>query len=183
MKRELIFSLAAVLAGVLAGLISKACDSTSFIGDLTTEIGVWVFLASVLAANCTNPISAGVNTSLFFLGMLSGYYAYTHFVLGFFSSSYIMMWLIASLLAAPCAALLWFAKGRSKASVFIAALPVAYLLFHGYPVWYTHNPVLLMDIIFAALLIIILPTGAKRRGAVLAVSFPMAFICHFIINS
>ena len=56
------------------GFIAKATDSVSMIGDIGTELGVWVFTATLLAAFSRYPLSAALNTLLFFLAMLCAYY-------------------------------------------------------------------------------------------------------------
>ncbi|MDR1002770.1 MAG: hypothetical protein LBL82_05835 [Oscillospiraceae bacterium] len=182
MKKELIFSLSVVLVGAMIGAWTQAHDfsmyndAVPFVSEITENAGVWVFLASVLAVSCTNPISAGVNTLLFFLSMTASYSIIDDERLENIFSSYIEIWLSAAILSLPCAALLWFARGRSIASIFIAALPAAYLLFCGFPFWYEHKPMLLAEIIFAVLLAVILPPSAKRRVAALIVSFLMFIV-------
>jgi hypothetical protein len=182
-KRELLFSLVVVLCGALLGFVSKAMDGVSIVGDITTEIGVWVFLASILALLCKTPITAAAHTLLFFIAMLAAYYLYSNFVLGFFPRAYFQMWLLLALLTSVGGFLLWFAHGRGLVSNAIAALPIGFLFCHGYPVWYTHEEALLLDIVFAVALVVVLPTTAKGRVVTFLFSVPIAVALSFFLRS
>jgi hypothetical protein len=178
-----LFSLVIILCGALLGLVSKAMDSVSVVGDITTEIGVWIFLASILTLLCKTPITTAVNTLLFFLAMLAAYYLYGNFVLGFFPHAYFHSWLLLTFLTPVGGFLLWFAHGRNLVSNAIAALPIGLLFCHGYPVWYTHKATLLLDIVFGLVLVFVLPTSTKGRIATFLFSLPMAVVFAFLLRS
>lgn len=86
-------ALGCFVLGAVLGVVAKATDSVSLIGDIGTGLGVWVFVASLLAAYSRYPIAAAVNTLLFFLSMLGAYYLYGFVVLGFFPKAYFLGWL------------------------------------------------------------------------------------------
>jgi hypothetical protein len=180
---ELLFSFSIACGGVLLGILSKGFDGVSIIGDVTTEIGVWIFLASIIALISHNPISSAINTILFFLAMLAAYYLYGHFVLGFFPQAYFRMWLLAASLTPFGGFLLWFAHGNGWFSAVVAALPISVLLAHGYPVWYTHKVTLFMDIVFAVVLVFVLPTTSKQRLYASLFSLPIAVAFYFLRRS
>jgi uncharacterized membrane protein YjdF len=65
------------------GVIAKIADSISIIGEIGTKLGIWVFVATIIAAYSRYPFSAAINVLLFFLSMLFAYYTYGYAVLGF----------------------------------------------------------------------------------------------------
>lgn len=177
-KTDLMISFGAILLGAFLGFIAKATDSVSIIGDIGTDLGVWVFIATIVAVYSRYPFTAAINTMLFFLAMLGAYYIYGHLVLDFFPKSYFMGWLAVALLSPVAGFMVWFSKGTGFIGIIISALPISVLFASGYTAFYTHNPVSFLALVFGMLLTILLPCGLRQR----LLSFCMAILLAFIIN-
>ena len=163
-KYEILFTLSVIVFGLLFGFIAKATDSISLIGDIGTDLGVWVFIVSMIAAFSSRPLSAIINTPAFLLSMLTSYYIYGQVALGFFPKSYFMGWLVMALISPIGGIVVWLSRGKGIIANICAAMPASILLACGYPALYTHQPVLILDLIFAALLLMILPKAWKKRA-------------------
>jgi hypothetical protein len=178
LRKEIFTALGVLLLGILLGVIAKAADSVSVIGDIGTDLAVWVLLGTLIAAYSRRPASAAVNELLFFLGLLAGYYAYCQFVLGFFPQAYCLGWLIVAVIASPCAAVLWFARSPGLTGSLITALPAGLIFAWSYPAFYSGQIVLVLGIAYALLICALLPVGWKMKLAALAAAVPAAFIIN-----
>lgn len=175
---EIITALGVFLSGILLGVIAKAADSVSLIGDIGTDLAIWVLLGTLIAAYSRRPASAAINTLLFFLGLLAGYYAYCQFVLGFFPQAYSLSWLIVALISAPCAAILWFARSPGLTGSLITSLPAGLIFAWSYPAFYTGQVVLVLGLVYALLICALLPIGWKMKLSALAAAVLAACIIN-----
>jgi hypothetical protein len=66
-KREIAHSACVLLLGLVLGFVAKATDGISVIGDIGTYAGVWIFVATMVAAFSKSPFLAALNTLLLFL--------------------------------------------------------------------------------------------------------------------
>src|SRR6478672_11596021 len=90
--------------GTVLGTISKYLDTIAvvdenwwmsilhYFGDLFTRLGIWVLIATFIAAYSKTLIRATVNTFIFFIGMLLSYYIYSAYLFGFFPTRYFILW-------------------------------------------------------------------------------------------
>lgn len=180
LRYELFFSIGVIFLGLLFGYVSKATDNVVIIGELTTELGIWIFLATLIAVYSRYPISAAINVMMFFLSMLCSYYAYGQIVLGFFPRSYFMGWLVIALLSPLAGFIVWFSKGTGTIATVTAALPISVLFAWGYPAFYTYHFTLFLTVGFGVLLNILLPKEKTQMAVVLILSMAFAFlICKF----
>lgn len=128
-SKKLLYSLLILLAGILLGTISKKLDTTagnllpSFLDlrNFFSRMGIWIFFAVLISVYSKTPFRAGTNVFLFFIGMVSSYYLYTVFIAGFFPKSYMMIWIVMTLLSPFMACICWYAKGKGIISIIIAA--------------------------------------------------------------
>lgn len=160
------------------GYIAKAADSTSIIGSIGTELGIWVFAASFIAAYSRYPLAAALNTMLFFLCMLASYYIYGWAMLGFFPATYFLGWLIIALLSPAAGFLVWFSRGKHILGAIAAALPACVLFASGYSAFYTHNIVSFLSLALGTLLLILLPQTLRQK----ALAFGLAVVFAFAID-
>lgn len=75
---------ACFLFGALSGVIAKYSDTVpsnsqmgmffDFISSVMTRLGIWVLIATIIAAWSRSPKIAAVNVFTFFAGMLLAYY-------------------------------------------------------------------------------------------------------------
>jgi len=175
-KREMLFTLLVIVFGLLFGFIAKATDSVSIIGAVGTDLGVWVFIVSMIAAFSSRPLFAIINTPAFLLSMLTSYYIYGQVVLSFFPEPYFMGWLVMALISPIGGIIVWLSRGKGIIANICAAMPASILLACGYPALYTRQPVLILDLIFAALLLMILPKTWKERAIATGIALILAII-------
>jgi hypothetical protein len=178
-KREIAYSACVLLLGLVLGVVAKATDSVSIVGQIGTYLGVWVFVATMVAAFSKSPFLAALNTLLLFLAMLAAYYAYGQIVLGFFPRSYFLGWLSIALLSPVGGFVVWFSRGKGWPAIVSSALPVALLIAEGYPAYQTdliYREPFVFDLCCAVALLIILPKTWKRKGLTLIISITLAVI-------
>ena len=167
-----------LLAGLIAGVAAKASDSVSFLGDLGTGMGVWVFTATLLAAYAHRPDGAALHVPVFFLGMLAGYYAYGQWVLGFFPRAYALGWLLLALGTPLPAFALWFARGRGPVAAALTALPAGFLFAIGTHAFYTADPVAITALLLGVALLAALPRSGRSRLLALFLALLLALMFH-----
>ena len=161
------------IVGVLLGLAAKYSDTViayglsgmllEFISNITTRLGIWVVLATIIAFGSRSPKIAAIRVFTFFVGMLLAYYLYSQFLFGFFPKYYFLCWGIIALFSPFAAYLVWFSRGTGWFSAFSAGLPIGLLLQQGLPFFYVFSAVLGFDIIAAMLLLIVLPKQGEQR--------------------
>jgi hypothetical protein len=175
-RQEMLTSLGVIISGTIFGIIAKATDSTTLIGDIGTDLSIWVLLGTVIAAYSHQPISAGINTMLFFLGLLAGYYTYGQFMLNFFPTSYFFGWFVVALVSLPCGFVIWFSRSSDLLGAIITAVPAGIIFAWSYPAFYTYNIVLILGVVYGILLCALLPHGWKMKCAAIVLSLAVAFI-------
>jgi hypothetical protein len=158
--------------------IDQAIDLHNFLGGLS----IWILLAVAISVYSTTPIRAGINVFFFYSGMLTSYYIYTYYVAGFFPRSYIMIWVILTLISPFLAFVCWYAKGNTNISVVISSIIIGLLFtnaFHfGIFYFYIINHGL--EIIVWIASVAILYRNPKQLLKILGVSIVFALIWNFI---
>ena len=93
-----------LVLGTVLGTISKYLDTIAvvdeswwmnilhYFGDLFTRLGIWVLIATLIAAFSKTQIRAAINTFIFFIGMLISYYIYSAYIFGSFPTRYFILW-------------------------------------------------------------------------------------------
>ncbi|MFI3115705.1 MAG: DUF6518 family protein [Clostridia bacterium] len=131
-RNKVIFSVAVLILGIALGVFSKFLDETAsnllpiFIeqldfGNFFSRMGIWIFIATCISFYSKNPTRAGLNVLLFFIGMVSSYYLYTVFISEFFPKSYMMIWILITVLSPFLGVICWYAKGTHTVSVVISS--------------------------------------------------------------
>ena len=175
-KYDILFTISVIILGLLLGFIAKATDSISVIGDIGTDLGVWIFIVSMIASFSSRPLFAIINTPAFLISMLLSYYVYGQVFLGFFPKSYFIGWLIIALLSPSGGIAVWLSHGSGIIANICAAIPASILFACGYPAYYTHNPIHILNLLFAVLLLIILPKTWKERAIATGIALIFAMI-------
>jgi hypothetical protein len=155
------------IVGILAGLISKYVDTIpangivgnliNIISQISSEIGIWVFIAVIIAVRSKTPKAGAVNVFLFFAGMLLAYYIYSMKLFTFFPTYYFIRWGLIALLSPFAAYIVWFSRGSDWIAALCAALPIGLLVSEGYSFLYTFSPISGFNLIAAIILVFILP--------------------------
>lgn len=124
--------------GSASGLLAKILDSTlipnelSVLGLIGSNLGVWIFILSLVAAYSYTPELAATRVFVFLISMLFSYYMYTILILNLFPLKYIVFWSLAALLSIIPAYIMWFTRADNLISSIIIALPISVILFEGY---------------------------------------------------
>ena len=139
MGRKVLTSLAVVLLGLFLGVFQKWLDGSAFnelpmifqqldITNFFGRLSVWILLGTIISVYSSTPVRASVNTFLFFISMVSGYYLYCSVFLGFFPRSYAMIWVVLSFVSSAFAYVCWYAGGNGLPAILISAVILGVLL-------------------------------------------------------
>ncbi len=173
---------AASIGGAIVGILAKLADTSTVAGvaDLGTYLGLWVLLATVIAAWSPAPHLAAIRVGAFMLAMVAAYYVATYRLFGVFPVPYFLAWAAAALLMAPLFALLvWPSRRQGWGAAVAAALPIGLLLAEAFSFrWVLPRYVLqvLFDVAAAGLLLIVLPRTGSQRLRVLALAAPVVLV-------
>lgn len=108
--------------GTFIGVLSKILDETAVnsfwiletldLGNFFSRMGVWIFLCSMISIKSKHPLLSALNVFTFLGSMLFAYYMITLYVYGFYPRTYIMIWVIITLVSPLLAFICFFAKGK-----------------------------------------------------------------------
>lgn len=117
-----------LVVSILFGVLTKMLDSVPFLGDVFTRMGIWVLIATCIAAYSQTALRAAIHTLLFFLGMLTGYYLYSAHLFGVYSTNDMKYWGIVAVVTPFLAVVVWYAKHGRCLACFLPALPMGLML-------------------------------------------------------
>ena len=128
-----------IILGFVLGVVQKLMDGapTNAFLDLMQQLGVgnyfgrfaiWILLATIISLYAKSPLRAAINTFLFFISMLAGYYLYTNYVLGFLPRAYMMIWIVIAFVSFFMAYICWYAKGEGFIAIIISSAIIGVLL-------------------------------------------------------
>lgn len=167
LKVLLVFAL-----GMLLGFIAKYSDtvpSNSLMGsiwhtvsNITSELGIWVLLATIMATWSNNPRIGAIKVFAFFSGMLLVYYIYSMILFGFFPIYYFNRWGGIALASPIVAYIVWFSRGNGWIAALCASMPIGLLVSQGYPFFYMFTTDLGFDVFSAIILFLILPMNKRQ---------------------
>lgn len=189
-SRQIRDTLIIMLFGFLLGVVQKHIDGDvnlpSFLQSLDIanyfgRFAVWILLATILSVYAETPLRAGINTSLFFLSMIAGYYLYCHCVLGFLPKQYVMVWVAISVAAFFLAQLCWYAKGQGPAAVILSGGILGVLLAQTFCItrgFYVYH---LLEIPTWLIGVIILRRKPKEYAIELGLSIAVAFVYQLVM--
>lgn len=171
-KQYLLHGGLCLVLGVLFGIMAKYVDTVpangwtgqlvNLVSHLTSSIGLWVFIATVLAVKSHHPRLAAIKVFSFFVGLLLAYYLYSMILFGFFPTYYFIRW-GAIALASPLAAyLVWYGGGKGWIAACLSALPIGLLITTGYPFLYTFSITHGLELILAFILVPIFSTTHRQ---------------------
>lgn len=174
--------------GCVMGFLAKYVESVPHfgivgsmlneLGNIGTQLGIWVFIGTVIAVYSSTPKLAAIRVLVFFMGMLTVYYTYSACLFGFFPIKYFGAWSVLAVLASVGGYCIWYSRGKGFLSAFLAALPIGLLTAEGYIFYYTHLPIHGLNLVMALLLFVIVPKTWRQR----LYSIPFILIISFIIR-
>jgi hypothetical protein len=191
--RQIIQSFFVFITGLLLGALSKhldyipsnelpylieVLDLRNFFGRLA----IWILLAVILSVYSKTPVRAGINTFLFFTGLLVSYYAYTIFIAGFFPKHYMLIWIGLTLLSPILAFICWYARGEGKASLMISAIIIGVLFLQAFSfgIFYFGVSYYLEAIVWLVA-VILLYKNPGQLAAMLSISLAVAIFLKLIL--
>lgn len=157
--------------------VIQQLDISNFFGRLA----IWILLATSISVYSKSPLRASINTFFFLISMLSGYYSYCNYVLGFLPRTYMMIWVIISFISFFAAYVCWYAKGEGILSVIISGGIIGVLFAQAFSLtqgFYVYNR---MEVIVWIIGVIILRRKPKEFVAELALSVVVAFLYQLVI--
>lgn len=189
---QIVISILWAIAGIAIGVFQKWLDSGAVnglpeilqqldIGNFFGRFAIWILLGTVISVYAGTPVRAAVNSFLFFICMVAGYYLYCNYVLGFLPVRYMLIWVALSFASPVFAFICWYAKGNGMAAVFISACILgvlfsqAFLITQGFYV--THIP----EVITYFIGVIILLRKPKELVPELLLSVVVAFVYQLFI--
>lgn len=133
--RKVLYSASIGILGIILGAISKFLDETASnslpyflevldLRNFFSGVGVWIFLAVLIAVYSKSPFRSAVNVFCFFAGMVGSYYLYTVTIAGFFPESYMMIWVFMTIISPFLAFVCWYAKGKGILAEFISSIMI-----------------------------------------------------------
>ena len=152
-------------------------DISNFFGRL----GIWILIAAAISVYSATPVRASVNTFLFFISMIAGYYIYCKTVLGFLPVSYMLIWVAISFASIFLAYICWYAKGEGLPAVIISAgilgvlFSQAFLITQGF--YMTH----ITEVIVWVIGLIMLRRKPKEFALEIGLSLIVAFVYQLVI--
>lgn len=129
LNRAVIYSMGIMACGLITGVGVKLMDIyTAHLGNIFSQMSVWIFLCSVLAVYSSTPRRAAVNVFLFCAGMLLTYYLTAEGMHSPYSMTFVYGWSVFSLFSPLLAFFTWYAKGKGTVSRLLTAGIVVVLL-------------------------------------------------------
>jgi len=124
--------------GIISGIAAKYMDTVpsngvigsiiNAIGNIFSQIEVWILIATIISSWSKTPISAALNVFMFFCGMILSYYIYSMKLFGFFPSYYFIRWGLIALLSPFGACVTWYGRGQGWIAALCVALPIGLLM-------------------------------------------------------
>lgn len=105
-----LFSLA---AGLVSGVAVRLLDMyTTNLGNVFSELSVWILLCTAIAVFSPNPRLAAARVFLFCAGMLATYYLTAELTGGVYSMSFVCGWAVIAVISPFAAYAAWYARGH-----------------------------------------------------------------------
>lgn len=183
LKKQFLQGILFFIAGAFLGFVSKYIESIphegqlgnilSITGNIFTGIGIWAFLATIIAATSRSPLAAGIHVFLFFAGLILAYYLYSMELFGFFPSYYFFRWGAIAVCSPFAAYIAWYGRGDGWISAVCAALPISLLLEQSYGVLSIYSG---LNFIIAILLLAVLSKNIRQAIKIIPVTLVVAVI-------
>lgn len=116
-------------AGILAGVAAKLLDIyTSNLGNIFSQMSVWIFLCTVIAVLSDTPFSSAANVFSFCIGMLAAYYTTAELTSSEYSMEFVYGWTVFAFLTPALGFCTWYAKGKGMIPKMIIAWIILVML-------------------------------------------------------
>ena len=178
-----------ILLGFVLGVLQKRLDGApdnAFllvmqqfdVGNYFGRLAIWILLATIISVYAKSPLRASINTFLFFVSMLAGYYLYCHYILGFLPRNYMMMWIAIAFVSFFMAYICWYAKGEGIIAISISSMIMGVLLAQAFNLNITQGIYMyhLLEVFTWIIGVILLRRKPKEYAVVIGVSFLIAVV-------
>ncbi|MGI6747069.1 MAG: hypothetical protein ACOX4V_02290 [Anaerovoracaceae bacterium] len=188
LSKQILHTVLVLTAGIVLGIIAKILDETASnllppflemldLRNFFSRIGFWMFSGICIAIYSKTPQRAALNVFLFFVGMVSSYYIYTIHIAGFFPKSYMMIWVVITILTPLMGAVCWYAKGIHPVSLCLSAVLLLMMTRQAFSfgLWY-FDVSYTLELLLLVLTIAVLYKTPKQILAVTGVGISLFFI-------
>lgn len=162
-KFDIVFILFSLVLGMLMGWVSKDLESGKIIGAIIRNLGVWVFVSSLLAAWSQDAVAAALNVLIYFVGVIGAYYAHAVLLGESLVFGTVLYWLLFGAMGALVGFIVWNSWGKEWVGAICAAVPISLLIAEGYPVYHSMAWSLIFDIVCAVILYVVLAPGKMQK--------------------
>ena len=193
-KRQIFITLGVILLGFLLGIFQKWIDGTGGnnlplilqqldIGNYFGRLAIWILLGTIISVYSKSPLRAAINTFIFFISMLAGYYLYCNYVLGFLPRNYMMMWMVIAFASFFMAYICWYAKGNGTIAIIISSVIVGILLAQAFNLnisqgFYVYHS---LEVLTWLIGVILLKRTSKEYAIEIGLSVVIAYIYQLVM--
>ncbi len=194
LNRQIVITLGIILLGFFLGVLQKWIDGTGGsylplilqqldIGNYFGRLAIWILLGTIISVYSESPLRAAINTFIFFISMLAGYYLYCNCILGFFPRTYMMMWIVIAFASFFMAYICWYAKGEGFIAIFISSIIIGVLLAQAFNLNITQGFYMyhLLEVLTWIISVILLYRKPKEYTIEISLSVVLAFIYQLVM--
>lgn len=182
-----------ILGGFMLGVLQKWIDGSPSnilpdilnqldIGNYFGRLAIWILLGTIISVYAKTPLQASINTFLFFISMLTGYYLYCNYVLGFLPRTYMMIWIVASIFSFFLAYVCWYAKGQGKIAIILSSGILGVLFSQAIVITQGIYVRYFLEVVTWLFGVIVLYRKPKEFAVEMGLSLMMAFVYQLIIR-
>ena len=194
LNRKIVITLGVILLGFLLGVLQKWIDGTSGsnlplilqqldIRNYFGRLAIWILLGTIVSVYSESPLRAAINTFIFFICMLAGYYLYCNYILGFLPRTYMMMWIVIAFASFFMAYFCWYAKGEGFIAVIISSIIIGVLLAQAFNLnitqgFYVYHS---LEVLTWLISVILLRRKPKEYAIEIGLSVVIAYIYQLVM--
>jgi len=202
MKKKVMQIILFFILGIFSGFMAKYLDTVpangmignlvNVIGNIFSEIGIWIFIATIIAAWSRTPMAGAIHVFVYFVGMLISYYIYSMKLFNFFPMYYFIGWGLVAIASLPFSYIVWFSRKEGWVASLSAALPIGILVSEGYSFLYTFSPYSGFNLFAAIIPFFILPKNKSQYikvfifamliSVLLSKSYLLSYIMGFLFR-
>jgi hypothetical protein len=180
-----------IISGFALGILQKWIDGSSNdilpallqqldIRNYFGRLPIWILLATIISVYSKTPLRASINTFLFFISMLVGYYLYCNYALGFLPKTYMMIWVVISFASFFMAYICWYAKGNGIIAIVISSVIIGVLFSQAFIITQGFYVTYLLEVITWGIGVIILHRKPKEYALQIGLSLVVAFVYQLV---
>ena len=194
LNRQIVITLGIILLGFFLGVLQKWIDGTGGsnlplilqqldIGNYFGRLAIWILLGTIISVYSESPLRAAINTFIFFISMLAGYYLYCNYILGFFPRTYMMMWIVIAFASFFMAYICWYAKGEGIIAIFISSMIMGVLLAQAFNLNITQGFYMyhFLEVLTWIIGVILLHRKPKEYTIEIGLSVVIAFVYQLVM--